>query len=62
MKYTLEVDLPETEDAHVELGRMLRQWGDEITELGELVPGDKQDVYDAEYNRVGSWSVQAVTE
>ncbi|BBY30137.1 hypothetical protein [Mycolicibacterium sediminis] len=62
MKFSLEVDLPETPDAHAELGRLLRGWGDEITDLGELVPGDKQDVYDTEYNRIGSWSVDAVAE
>lgn len=62
MKFFLEVDLPETPDAHTELGRLLHGWADEIADLGELVPGDKQDVYDAEHTRIGSWSVDAVAE
>lgn len=62
MKFYLEVDVPETEDAHLEVGRILREEGETMVDLGELVPGDKQDVYDADHNRVGSWSVDAVTE
>jgi hypothetical protein len=62
MKFYLEVDVPETEDAHLEVGRILREEGETMVDLGELVPGDKQDVYDADNNRVGSWSVDAVTE
>jgi hypothetical protein len=62
MKFYLEVDVPETEDAHLEVGRILREEGETMVDLGELVPGDKQDVYDSDNNRVGSWSVDAVTE
>jgi hypothetical protein len=62
MKFYLEVDVPETEDAHLEVGRILRTEGETMVDLGELVPGDKQDVYDSDNNRVGSWSVDAVTE
>lgn len=62
MKFYLEVDVPETEDAHLEVGRILREEGETMVDLGELVPGDKQDVYDTDNNRVGSWSVDAVTE
>ena len=62
MKFTLEVDLPDAADAHEQLGRILRYWGGAMKDLGELAPGDKQDVYDSDYNRVGSWSVEAATE
>ena len=62
MKFYLEVDVPETTDAHLEVSRILRLEGEAMVDLGELVPGDKQDVYDTDHNRVGSWSVDAVTE
>ncbi|KAA0094009.1 hypothetical protein CIW49_25120 [Mycolicibacterium sp. P1-18] len=62
MKFYLEVDVPETEDAHLKVARILRDEGEAMVDLGELVPGDKQDVYDTANNRVGSWSVDAVTE
>jgi hypothetical protein len=62
MKFYLEVDVPETDDAHLEVARILRDEGEAMVDLGELVPGDKQDVYDSDNNRVGSWSVDAVTE
>jgi hypothetical protein len=62
MKFYLEVDVPETDDAHLEVARILRDEGEAMVDLGELVPGDKQDVYDTDNNRVGSWSVDAVTE
>jgi hypothetical protein len=62
MKFYLEVDVPETDDAHLEVARILRDEGEAMVELGDLMPGDKQDVYDSDNNRVGSWSVDAVTE
>jgi hypothetical protein len=62
MKFYLEVDVPETDDAHLEVARILRDEGEAMVDLGELMPGDKQDVYDSDNNRVGSWSVDAVTE
>ena len=62
MKFYLEVDVSETTDAHLEVSRILRSEGEAMVDLGELVPGDKQDVYDTDHNRVGSWSVDAVTE
>jgi hypothetical protein len=62
MKFYLEVDVPETDDAHLEVARILRDEGEAMVDLGELVPGDKQDVYDSDNNRVGSWSVDAITE
>jgi hypothetical protein len=62
MKFYLEVDVPETDDAHLEVARILRDEGEAMVEIGDLMPGDKQDVYDSDNNRVGSWSVDAVTE
>jgi hypothetical protein len=59
MKFYLEVDVPEDDDAHLEVGRILRDEGEAMIDLGELVPGDKQELYDADNSRVGSWSVDA---
>lgn len=54
--------LPDDADVSAEVGRILRYWGGAMKDLDDLEPGDKQDVYDAAYNRVGSWSVSADTE
>ena len=62
VKFFLEVDLPETPDAHFEVGRILTHWGEAMADLGELMPGDKQEIHDSNSNRVGSWSVEAMTE
>ncbi|WP_209305767.1 hypothetical protein [Mycobacterium sp. PS03-16] len=55
----LEVNLPDDADANAELGRILRYWGGAMKDLTELEPGDKQDIYDSNYARVGDWSVSA---
>jgi hypothetical protein len=62
VKFFLEVDLPETPDAHLEVGHRLAPVGEDAADLGELMPGDKQEIHDSNSNRVGSWSVEAVTE
>ena len=33
--------------------------GGAMSDLDDLEPGDKQDIYDSAYNRIGSWSVTA---
>jgi hypothetical protein len=62
MKFVLEVNLPDTADAKKELGRILRYWGGAMKDLDDLEPGDKQDIYESGYSRVGSWSVRADAE
>jgi hypothetical protein len=62
MRFVLEVNLPDTADAKKELGRILRYWGGAMKDLDDLEPGDKQDIYDSGYTRVGSWSVSADAE
>ncbi len=62
MRFVLEVNLPDDADACAEVGRILRYWGGAMGDLDDLEPGDKQDVYDSAYNRVGSWSVSAGAE
>jgi hypothetical protein len=59
MKFFLEVDLPDADEANPVLVQILRDCADELVDLDDLEPGDKQDVYDAASNRVGSWSVSA---
>lgn len=59
MRFILELSLPETADVRGELGRVLRYWGGAMKQLDDLEPGDKQDIYDSSYTRVGSWSVLA---
>ena len=59
MRFVLDVNLPDDADTCAEVGRILRYWGGAMTDLDDLEPGDKQDIYDAAYNRVGSWSVTA---
>jgi hypothetical protein len=58
----LDVNLPDDADACDELGRILRYWGGATNDFDELEPGDKQDIYDSAYNRVGSWAVSADAE
>jgi hypothetical protein len=59
VRFVLDVHLPDDADSCAEVGRILRYWGGAMKDLDDLEPGDKQDVYDSEYNRVGSWSVAA---
>ena len=59
MKFTLDVNLPDDADLPGELGRILRYWGGAMKQLDTLKVGDKQDIYDSSYNRVGSWTVSA---
>jgi hypothetical protein len=56
------VNLPDTEDVPGELGRILRYWGGAMKDFDDLEPGDKQDIYDSGYTRVGSWAVAADAE
>ncbi|MBW8710687.1 MAG: hypothetical protein JF631_06345 [Mycobacterium sp.] len=56
------MNLPDDADACDELGRILRYWGGAMKDFDELEPGDKQDIYDSAYNRVGSWAVSADAE
>jgi hypothetical protein len=62
VRFVLDVNLPDTADVRRELGRILRYWGGAMKDLDDLEPGDKQDIYDSDYNRVGSWSVSADSE
>lgn len=57
MKFVLEVNLPDDTDVNAELGRILCECGEEIGDLTELEPGDKQEIFDAQSARVGSWHV-----
>ena len=62
MRFVLGVHLPDDSDMRAELGRILRYWGGAMNDFDALEPGDKQDIYDSAYNRVGSWTVSADTE
>ncbi|KUI27494.1 hypothetical protein AU195_19940 [Mycobacterium sp. IS-1496] len=62
MKFVLEVNLPDDADVNGELGRILTGLADEIKDLTELEPGDKQDLYDSTSARVGDWHVTADAE
>jgi len=62
VRFLLEVHLPDDSDVRAELGRILRYWGGAMNDFDALEPGDKQDIYDSAYNRVGSWTVSADTE
>ena len=55
----MEVTLPDTAPVNQELCRILRSLGEEMQDLDDLEPGDKEDIYDSGYSRVGSWSVTA---
>ena len=59
MRFVLDVNLPDDSDARDELGRILRYWGGAMKDFDALEPGDKQEIYDSAYNRVGSWAVSA---
>jgi hypothetical protein len=61
VRFTLEVDLSDMAHPRDELGRILRYWAGAMKDL-ELAPGDKQDIYDSAYQRVGSWTVNADAE
>jgi hypothetical protein len=58
----LEVNLPDDADVNGELGDILTGLAEEITDLTELEPGDKQDIYGSDHARVGSWHVAADAE
>ncbi len=62
VRFVLDVRLPEYADNLAEVGRILRYWGGAMKDLDDLEPGDKQDIYDSAYNRVGSWTVSADVE
>ncbi|BBY15962.1 hypothetical protein MLIT_15540 [Mycolicibacterium litorale] len=62
VKFVLEVNLPDDADVNGEVSRILRYWGGAMKDLTELEPGDKQDIYDSNYARVGSWHVTADAE
>jgi hypothetical protein len=57
VRFVLNVNLPDDSDVRGELGRILRYWGGAMKQLDDLEPGDKHDIYDSAYNRVGSWTV-----
>jgi hypothetical protein len=59
VRFVLDVNLAEDADVRGELGRILRYWGGAMKQLDDLAPGDKQDIYDCAYNRVGLWTVSA---
>lgn len=58
MRFCLDVTLPDTANVNGELAKILRYWGRAMKQLDDLEPGDKQDIYDSAYSRVGSWSVK----
>ena len=62
MRFVLGVKLPDDSDVRAELGRILRYWGGAMQDFDALEPGDKQDIYDSSYSRVGSWTVSADAE
>jgi hypothetical protein len=62
MKFFLEVDLPDSEEATGELVGILRDAADDLADLGDLEPGDKQDLFDTGNSRVGSWSIASDAE
>ena len=62
MRFVLDVNLPDDSDVRAELGRILRYWGGAMNDFDALEPGDKQDIHDSAYNRVGSWTVSADAE
>jgi hypothetical protein len=62
VKFVLEVNVPDDSDVNGELVRILHDCGDEIAELTELEPGDKQEIFDSQAARVGSWHVAADAE
>lgn len=58
----LEVNLsdgPEDPDVNAELSRILHECADEIGDLTELEPGDKQEILDSAGARAGDWHVAA---
>jgi aminoglycoside phosphotransferase (APT) family kinase protein len=57
VKFVLEVELTESADPRAELGRILRYWGGAMKQLDGLAPGQRQDIYDSGYAKVGSWAV-----
>jgi hypothetical protein len=57
VKFTLEVNLAGMADPRDELGRIIRYWGGAMKQLDGLKPGDRQDIYDSAYTKVGSWTV-----
>ena len=62
VRFVLDVNLPDDSDVRIEIGRILRYWARAMKDFDALEPGDKQDIYDSAYNRVGSWTVSADAE
>lgn len=62
MKFILEVDVADDSDINAEIARVLRDCGDEISDLTELEPGDKQEIFDSHSARIGSWYVDSNAE
>jgi hypothetical protein len=62
VRFVLDVNLPDDCDVRDELGRILRYWSGAMKQFDDLEPGDKQDIYDSAYNRVGSWTVSVDAE
>jgi hypothetical protein len=62
MRFVLEVDLDvgalAGDDRGGELGRILRYWGGATKDL-PLQAGDRQDLYDSEYTKVGEWWIDS---
>ncbi|GAB3454545.1 hypothetical protein GCM10027570_34880 [Streptomonospora sediminis] len=61
MKFVLEVEMGEDAfggNAVAELGRILRYWGGNLRYY-DMKPGDGSDIYDSEYNDVGTWKITA---
>ena len=62
MRFVLEVDLDvgalAGNDRGAELGRILRYWGGATKDL-PLVAGDRQDLYDSDYTKVGEWWIDS---
>lgn len=62
VKFVLEVNVADDSDVNGEISRVLRDCGDEIADLTELEPGDKQEIFDSQSARIGSWHVAADAE
>ncbi len=59
VRFILEVELSDESDWRFELGRILRYWGGAMKQLDGLTVGDRQDIYDSAYIKVGSLTVTA---
>jgi hypothetical protein len=61
VRLTLEVDLSGMGYPRDELGRIVRYWAGALKNV-DLTAGDKHHIYDAAYQRVGSWTDNADAE